>query len=78
MKMKKILIPLLFVSAGYFFHGCSDKSENFNNGIIEVETAQVKQIDGSEVLSYSGTIEESESIPLSFSVVGSESTCFRR
>jgi RND family efflux transporter MFP subunit len=71
MKMKKILIPLLFVSAGYFFHGCSDKSENFNNGIIEVETAQVKQIDGSEVLSYSGTIEESESIPLSFSVVGS-------
>jgi len=54
------------VSAGYFFHSCSDKAENLNNGIIEVETEQVKQVDGSEVLAYSGTIEESESIPLSF------------
>jgi len=71
MKLNKILIPLLFVSAGYFFQGCSDKAENLKNGIIEVETEQVKQIDGSEVLAYSGTIEESESIPLSFSVVGS-------
>lgn len=70
MKMNKIIIPLIFVSASYFFQGCSDKAENFKNGIIEVETEQVKQIDGSEVIAYSGTIEESESIPLSFSVVG--------
>lgn len=70
MKMNKIIIPLIFVSVIYFFQGCSDKAENLKNGIIEVETEQVKQIDGSEVIAYSGTIEESESIPLSFSVVG--------
>lgn len=71
MKMNKILISILFVSAGYFFHGCTNKSENLNIRTIEVETGQVKQIEGSEVFTYSGTIEESESIPLSFSIVGS-------
>lgn len=71
MKMNKIFIYLLFAGVGYFFQGCSDKAENLNNGIVEVETEQVKHIDGSEVFAYSGTIEEAESIPLSFSVVGS-------
>lgn len=69
--MNKILISILFVGAGYFFHGCTNKSENLNIRTIEVETGQVKQIEGSEVFTYSGTIEESESIPLSFSIVGS-------
>lgn len=71
MKMNRILIYFLFVGVSYFFQGCSDKVENLNNKIIEVETEQVKHIDGGDVFAYSGTIEESESIPLSFSVVGS-------
>lgn len=73
MNKSKIIIPLVFVSAVYFFHGCTDQAKNPNNQVIEVETAQVKSIDGNEVLAYSGTVEESETIPLSFSVVGSVS-----
>lgn len=74
--MNKILIPLLLISIGHLFQGCSERAENLNNGNIEVETTEVKHIDGNEVLAYSGTIEESETIPLSFSVVGSVSKVF--
>lgn len=73
MKMNKILIPLLLISVGYFFLNCSEKAENLNSAVIKVETIQVKYIDRNEALAYSGTIEESETIPLSFSVVGSVS-----
>lgn len=71
MRMNKILTLFLFASTVYFFQGCADKVENLKDRMIEVETEQVKQIDGSEVLTYSGTIEESETIPLNFSVLGS-------
>jgi len=72
MKLNKILIYILFASAGYFLHGCSDgKAENsLNNAVIDVEVEQTKKINGSETIAYSGTIEESESIPLSFSSIG--------
>jgi RND family efflux transporter MFP subunit len=75
MKLNRIMIYLLFASAGYFLHGCSDGKEDttLNNAVIDVEVEQIKDIDGSETIAYSGTIEESESIPLSFSVVGSVS-----
>lgn len=73
MKMDKILIYLLLVGVSLFTQGCSDsKSEtSLNNSVIDVETEQTKNINGSETIAYSGTIEESESIALSFSVIGS-------
>ena len=73
MKISRILICFLFVGSSYFFQGCTKNTadNSLSNAVIEVETEQVKHIDGSEVFAYSGTIEESESMPLSFSVVGS-------
>ncbi|MCK9280500.1 MAG: efflux RND transporter periplasmic adaptor subunit [Melioribacteraceae bacterium] len=75
MKTKKILILITLVSAVNFFQGCSDdKTDNtLNNAIVNVEVEKTKNIDGGETFSYSGTIEESESIPLSFSTIGSVS-----
>jgi RND family efflux transporter MFP subunit len=72
MKMNKILICFLFVCISYFLQGCSGNKEekSLNNTIIEVEVEQIKNIDGSQEFAYSGTIEESESTPLSFSSIG--------
>jgi RND family efflux transporter MFP subunit len=73
MKMNKILIYFILAGAGYFLQECSDgKAENsLNNAVIDVEVEQTKNINGSEAIAYSGTIEESETIPLSFSGLGS-------
>lgn len=56
------------------FNACGDssgKNQKLNELPVKVEVEQVKPVAGSELLAYSGTIEESETIPLSFSVVGS-------
>ncbi|MBU0475475.1 MAG: efflux RND transporter periplasmic adaptor subunit [Bacteroidetes bacterium] len=75
MKTNKILTYLLIACTGYFLQSCSDgKTEStLNNTEIKVEVEQAKKINGSEAIAYSGTIEESESIPLSFSTIGSVS-----
>jgi RND family efflux transporter MFP subunit len=72
MKMIKISLYFLIASAGYFFQGCSGgKADNsINNTLIDVEVEQTKNITENEEIAYSGTIEESESIPLSFSGIG--------
>ncbi len=72
MKTNKIIIYTLLAGSIYFLNGCSDTTaeNSFQNSPIEVEVEQIKKIDGSEEIEYSGTIEESESIPLSFSSVG--------
>jgi len=72
MKTKKILILISLVSAVCFLQGCSNsKEENtLNNAVVNIEVENAKKIDGSETFSYSGTIEESESTPLSFSSIG--------
>ena len=73
MKMNKILIYLLLAGFGYCLSGCSgnNKDTSLKNTLTEVEVEQVKTSDDSEALAYSGTIEESETIPLSFSGLGS-------
>ena len=72
MNNNKILILVVLVSSIYFFQGCSnDKADNtLNNSTVNVEVEKTKKIDGSEAIDYSGTIEESESTPLSFSNLG--------
>ncbi|RJP67917.1 MAG: efflux RND transporter periplasmic adaptor subunit [Ignavibacteriales bacterium] len=64
-----ILTVIIFLSAGYT--GCSKSSgKNLNNTAVNVQVKEVTTLDGNEEIAYSGTIEESESTPLSFSGVG--------
>lgn len=72
MKPTKILILIILTGTINFFQGCSDgNTENsLNNSIVNVEVEKAKKIDGGETIAYSGTIEESESTPLSFSNIG--------
>ncbi|MDP4117168.1 MAG: efflux RND transporter periplasmic adaptor subunit [Bacteroidota bacterium] len=72
MKTKRMFIYLL-ISGGIFLStGCSKSSgKDENNKTVAVETEQVKTVDGNQIIAYSGTIEESESIPLSFTTAGS-------
>lgn len=75
MRYDKLMIVLLTACVGFFLAACSSKEDDksLNNITVNVEVEQVANLDGSEAFSYSGTIEESESIPLSFSTVGSVS-----
>ncbi|MFO7445299.1 MAG: efflux RND transporter periplasmic adaptor subunit [Ignavibacteriaceae bacterium] len=69
MKSKLIIQCLLIAVIFFSFQACSNKTEETNNYTnVEVELAGGP--DESQSLVYSGTIEESESIPLSFSVLG--------
>lgn len=72
MKTTKILIYSLLITAVSFLQGCADNGgqENIINSEISVEVDKIKLTDGSETIAYSGTIEESESFPLSFSSLG--------
>lgn len=72
MKTKKILIYTLLVGSIYFLNGCmkTTAENSFHNTPIEVKVEQIKHIDGNQEIAYSGTIEESESIPLSYTVIG--------
>lgn len=57
-----------------FNTGCNDSSANKLNEIpINVKVQKVIIFDGSQTIAYSGTMEESESVPLSFAVVGTVS-----
>jgi RND family efflux transporter MFP subunit len=72
MKMKKILICILFAGISSLLNSCTgSKAEGtLNSTVVDVEVEATRIIDGNSEIAYSGTIEESESIPLSFSVVG--------
>ena len=59
--------------------GCGGKSGGSENGLerpINVEVEQVKALGKHQEIAYSGTIEESISIPLTFSVIGTVSRVF--
>ena len=72
MKKHKLWVGILIVLTSIFYIGCSDSSGNkLIDTSVNVEVKQVLSFDGSQTIAYSGTIEESESIPLSFSGVGS-------
>jgi membrane fusion protein, multidrug efflux system len=76
--MKHIRIHLFLSLLGLAFiaSGCASNAGNNNDTAIKVEVEQVKVVDGSQTFAYSGTIEESETIPLSFSSVGTVSKVF--
>jgi RND family efflux transporter MFP subunit len=56
--------------------GCAGNAGNNNDSAIKVEVEQVKAVDGTQAFAYSGTIEESETIPLNFSSIGTVSHVF--
>jgi len=72
MKTKTIMMCFALVISGFFLEGCSDSTaqKTLNNTAVDIEVEVVKEIGRHEEISYSGTIEESESIALSFAVVG--------
>jgi len=65
MKPYFFLIYLLIAGLVFPLSGCSEKNaDNLQNTAVKVEAEQVKHVEGSELLTYSGTIEESETIGL--------------
>jgi len=63
MKPYFFLIYLLIAGLVFSLSGCSEKNaDNLQNTAVKVEAEQVKHVEGSELLTYSGTIEESETI----------------
>lgn len=77
--MKKRIIWLggIMLLVSVLAAGCKNSSAGKPEDTdINVETERVKAADGSEIIAYSGTIEESESIPLSFESVGNVSKVF--
>jgi RND family efflux transporter MFP subunit len=75
MKNKKFRLIIFFVGIALSVWGSSSNSDNQNND-TKVQIEKVKPTDVSQELAYSGTIEESETIPLSFSSLGTVSKVF--
>ncbi len=75
MKLKILIMCLSLLGISLLTQACYDGKAEYSlkNSVIDVEVEKIKSIDGNEIFAYSGTIEESESISLSFSVVGSVS-----
>jgi membrane fusion protein (multidrug efflux system) len=78
MNIKRLFIMISITAAGIYFSACSDNKANtsLKDTAVSVEVAPVVYSDGSAALSYSGTIEESETIPLTFSGVGTISKVY--
>ncbi len=72
MKQNKTSLLILISAIALFVQGCLDRKgqESLNNAVVSVEVEKIKQTNGSESIAYSGTLEESDSYPLSFSSVG--------
>ncbi len=71
MSKRKIWTGTLIIIASVFYFGCSESSgKKLNETVVNVEVHQISTFNGNEEIAYSGTIEESESTPLSFSGVG--------
>jgi membrane fusion protein, multidrug efflux system len=75
MENKNYLL-LAFIGIALSVWGCSGHSGNQNNTAVKVQVEKVKPADASQELAYSGTIEESETIPLGFSSVGTVSKVY--
>ncbi len=76
MENKNNLLVIFSLGIAFSVWGCSGNSDKQNNDIVKVQIENVKPADVSQELAYSGTIEESETIPLSFSSVGTVSKVF--
>jgi RND family efflux transporter MFP subunit len=76
MKNRKKLIAVFFIGIALSMPGCSRDSTNQKSVAVKVEVEKSKPADVSQVFAYSGTIEESETIPLTFSSVGTVSKVY--
>ncbi len=65
-----VLVPFL-LGATFVSTGCNSGGTGGSIPPVNVEVQRVQAADEDQAFAYSGTIEESESIPLSFAVVGS-------
>ena len=72
----KMDLLVIFIGIVLSVWGCSSNSDNQNTDTIKVQVEKVKPADVRQELAYSGTIEESETIPLSFSSVGTVSKVY--
>ena len=74
------MIAAGLLSMTAFFTGCGDTTHSQdkinNNNIVDVEVTQINNPSGNQIFSYSGQIEESESIPLSFQITGTVKQVF--
>jgi membrane fusion protein, multidrug efflux system len=72
MRTTTLMMCFAFVGAGLSLAGCSDSvaEKPLKDMAVVIEVAPVKVVDRYEGISYSGTIEESESTALSFAVPG--------
>jgi membrane fusion protein, multidrug efflux system len=72
MKTRIFLSICLLIGAAYWGAGCSKSSADATLAQLpaRVQAQMAAAMSAGEVFSYSGTIEESESIPLGFSVLG--------
>jgi RND family efflux transporter MFP subunit len=71
----KVILSVSIAAAGFYCAGCAENRGNtsLKDVPVNVEVQTVNYSDGSNAISYSGTIEESETTPLSFSAVGTVS-----
>ncbi len=76
MKNKKNLLVIFFIGIAFSVWGCSSNSGNQNNTAINVQIEKVRPVDGNQELVYSGTIEESETVLLNFSSLGTVSKVY--
>jgi len=75
MKSSPLFSSLLAAGMAFMIAGCS-RTQGRSDRVVEPINVEVQQsviADGSRAFAYSGTIEESESVPLSFAVVGTVS-----
>ena len=72
MRTKSILAILILMGASLTLVACSESTAQkpLNKTAVNVEVTVIKEITGKQEISYSGTIEESESVSLSFAVLG--------
>ncbi len=71
MKRTKILVSFFLIIFILLLNSCSDSDAKIReNNAINVKVEKVRKFDVRESISWSGTIEESESVPLNFAVTG--------
>jgi RND family efflux transporter MFP subunit len=70
MKVNRLFLFTSFLPLFIFISGCGNSEESTKEKVTDVQVEQVKPFSGGNAIAYSGTIEETESTPLSFSCIG--------
>jgi membrane fusion protein, multidrug efflux system len=76
MRTQNLFLTLLIICASFLFNGCNSRHEDADIKPVDVNIEQVKNLSEGNAIPYSGTIEESETIPLSFATVGTVARVF--